>query len=124
MVDMNPTSLFRALAEPIRLRIVVLLLAGEMCVCELTTTLRLPQSTVSRHMARLRAAGLVRSRRCGKWVYYCLASGRTDPLVDLVPYLEQLSRSQPFAGDRHRQKLAGGERCSVPATTPNHNRGN
>ncbi len=66
--------LFKALSDETRLRIVSLLTQGELCVCDLMATLELPQSTVSRHLAYLRNAGLVEDRRQGVWMYYRLAN--------------------------------------------------
>jgi ArsR family transcriptional regulator len=63
--------MFKALADETRLRILGLLLSeGELCVCDIMTTLQLPQSTVSRHMAYLRNSGWVDDRRTGLWVHY------------------------------------------------------
>lgn len=65
----------RVLADEHRLAIVALLARGELCVCHLVELLDLPQSTVSRHMAVLRRAGLVRDRRDtadGRWTHYSL----------------------------------------------------
>lgn len=62
-----------ALADPVRLRLVRLLLRGEACVCELVDALRLPQYAVSRHLRHLRAVGLVEARREGRWMHYRLA---------------------------------------------------
>ena len=64
---------FKALSDETRLRILALLTAGELCVCDLMAVLELPQSTVSRHLAYLRNAGLVEDRRQGVWMYYRLA---------------------------------------------------
>lgn len=70
---------FKALADETRLRLLALLLsAGELCVCDLTATLQLPQSTVSRHLAYLKGAGWVNDRRVGVWIYYSIA---TDNLM-------------------------------------------
>jgi len=72
-LDVRPVSrLFRALGDETRLRIVALLAHGELCVCHLQDALGLPQPTVSRQLAILRAAGLVEDRREGTWVYYGL----------------------------------------------------
>ena len=69
------TSVFFALSDPLRLRSLALLAAqGELCVCELTHALQASQPTVSKHMATLRDAGLVRDRRDAQWVLYSLAS--------------------------------------------------
>ena len=64
---------FRALADPTRLRILHLLRAGELCVCDLMAALQVPQAKTSRHLAYLRNAGLVTCRKNGLWSYYSLA---------------------------------------------------
>ena len=63
----------KAIADPSRVRILKLLEGGELCVCQITTVLDLSPATVSKHLAALKAAGLVQQRRDGKWVYYRLA---------------------------------------------------
>src|SRR5674536_149413 len=66
-------SVLQALADPSRLRIVLMLREREQCVCHLTEALSLSQGTVSHHMSVLKRAGLVRDRRDsadGRWVYY------------------------------------------------------
>ncbi len=65
--------LFRAFADPSRLRILNLLLEGELCVCDLCDALRVLQPRISRHLAYLRRAGLVTVRSEGKWKHYTLA---------------------------------------------------
>jgi ArsR family transcriptional regulator len=72
-------SAFKALADETRLRILGLLLSGEVCVCHIHESLRIPQSKASRHLAYLRRAGLVETRREGVWIYYRLAESR-DPV--------------------------------------------
>lgn len=63
----------KALADPARLRILHLLQGQEeLCVCELTEALGLPQYAVSRHLATLKAAGIVADWRQGKWMHYSL----------------------------------------------------
>jgi len=74
-----PTSadkMFRAFSDRTRLRILHLLRDGELCVCDLVDTLKAPQPKVSRHLAYLRAAGLVLARKQGLWSYYTLAPAR------------------------------------------------
>jgi len=66
-------SLFSAFADPTRIRILNVLAAGELCVCDILGILHLPQPTVSRHLAVLRDAELVEVRRDWKYVYYRLA---------------------------------------------------
>jgi ArsR family transcriptional regulator len=75
-----PELLFKTLADPTRLRLLNLLAEGEVCVCDLHGTLGLDQPKVSRHLARMRQAGLVEVERNGKWMHYRLAR-HGDPLV-------------------------------------------
>ena len=63
----------KAMAHPVRLRMLAMLTTGELCVCQMTAVLDLAASTVSGHLADLRAAGLVHERKEGKWVHYRLA---------------------------------------------------
>lgn len=74
----KPEQLFRALSDETRLRILSLLLPGELCVCDLVTMLGCPQPTASRHLAYLRKVGLVSVRKEGVWSYYQLAPATTD----------------------------------------------
>ncbi len=85
----NTAQLFKALSDETRLRVLALLTAGELCVCDLVAVLELPQSTVSRHLAYLRNAGLVADRRQGVWMFYRFAQP-TGPLHrDLLHLLHQ-----------------------------------
>ena len=68
----------KAMAHPARLRMLAMLTTGELCVCQMTAVLDLAASTVSGHLADLRAAGLVTERKAGKWVHYQLAD---DPEI-------------------------------------------
>jgi ArsR family transcriptional regulator len=69
--------MFRAFADPIRLRILNVVQDGELCVCDLVGVLRLPQPTVSRHLSYLRKAGLVKVRQERSWNFYELAPARS-----------------------------------------------
>ena len=95
---MKAHELFKGIADPTRLRIAVLLLERELCVCDLMAVLQLPQSTVSRHMGRMKSAGLVVDRREDKWVHYCLAeSHMIDDLRKLLR--RNLAGAEPFKRD-------------------------
>ena len=74
-------DVFKAAADPCRLRILKLLKEGELCVCEIMTALKKPQSSTSHHLSILREAGLVKERRDGKWSYYRLADGAVNEMV-------------------------------------------
>ncbi len=90
-------SLFQALGDPTRLRILGLLLTGEVCVCHIHESLRIPQPKASRHLAYLRRSGLVDTRRDGLWVYY--------RLIDAVR-----SRRRHHPARRHRRPRPPRER--------------
>ena len=64
-------ELFKALADSTRLRILGLLLTGEVCVCDIHQSLKIPQSKTSRHLAYLRKSGLVETRREGEVCTAC-----------------------------------------------------
>ena len=66
------TQIYKALSEEMRLRILMLLTHGELCVCDLMAVLDEPQSKVSRHIAYLKNSGLVSGKRVGTWMHYSL----------------------------------------------------
>jgi ArsR family transcriptional regulator len=66
----NLALIFQSLGDPTRLQLLNLLSEGEVCVCDLTETLGVVQPKVSRHLASLKRAGLVESRREGRWMHY------------------------------------------------------
>jgi ArsR family transcriptional regulator len=76
-------TVFRALADQTRLRILGLLLTGEVCVCHIHDSLRISQPKASRHLAYLRQSGLVATRREGLWVHYRLAT-LPDAVLEVV----------------------------------------
>jgi ArsR family transcriptional regulator, arsenate/arsenite/antimonite-responsive transcriptional repressor len=76
-------ALFKALADATRLRILGLLLTGEVCVCDIHESLKIPQSKASRHLAYLRHAGLVDTRREGLWIHYRMGK-LADPILAAV----------------------------------------
>lgn len=74
MSSLTPLKLFKNLSDNTRLTLVLLLRhAGELCVCELSGALALPQPKISRHLAMLRESGLLLDRRDGKWIHYRLS---------------------------------------------------
>ena len=92
-------TLFRALGDRTRLRILNLLRGGEVCVCHIHEALRIPQPTASRHLAYLRRAGLVQRRKEGLWAHYSLSrpTGRVlgsllDAAVHGLAHLEATTR--------------------------------
>ena len=80
-------QVFRALGDPVRLRLVSLIGAregGEVCVCDLTSAFELSQPTISHHLKVLREAGLIDSQRRGTWVYYRLVPDALERLAALL----------------------------------------
>ena len=79
-------AVFRGFADPTRIRILNLLVAGELCVCDIVEILHLPQPAVSRHLAYLRRAGLVAATREWKYAHYRLAEPATlmDAALELA----------------------------------------
>jgi ArsR family transcriptional regulator len=109
-------TLFKALADDTRLRILGLLLTGEVCVCDIHESLKIPQSKASRHLAYLRRSRLVDTRRSGLWIHYRI--GRlADPvlaaIVDAVRHA--LAHIDTVQKDAARLRKRNG--CCLPAPT-------
>ncbi len=83
MVSGQLDKILKAAADPTRLRLLNLLRLGSICVCDLQTVLRVPQATVSRHLAALRHVGLVSDVRKGTRIVYSLTPGVT-PQIDAL----------------------------------------
>jgi ArsR family transcriptional regulator, arsenate/arsenite/antimonite-responsive transcriptional repressor len=100
----EPVNLiFRAFSDRTRLRILHLLLGGEICVGDLVKILRVPQPTASRHLAYLRRAGLVVTRKNGLWNFYQLAPAATPFHRNLVKCLQSCFHDVPeLSADRVR----------------------
>jgi|GEM_PF-1507063 len=102
MADKNLPNLagrMQALANATRLRVLLLLRDGGLCVCQIAAVIDVPASTVSSHLADLRRAGIVSEHRRGRFVWYALR--RHD---DVVPWLRLVARqttSDPQIADDH-----------------------
>ena len=77
-------AVFKALGNEKRLRILSALRESECCGCELEVALEAPQSTVATHLRKLKEAGLVKSRKKGRWSYYRIADSAVYELLDLA----------------------------------------
>lgn len=99
---MNADRMFRAFADLTRLRILRVLRRGETCVGDVVAALRLPQARVSRHLAYLRRAGLVRRRVAGHWAHYSLAPARGALQRRLLRCLDSCFRDLAPTGRRGR----------------------
>ena len=81
---MDTAAILKAFGEDTRLRVLRLISTQELAVYELVSTLDMPQSRISRHLAVLRHAGLVRDRREGNWIYYRMVSEELPPSAKAV----------------------------------------
>lgn len=106
--------LFKALADATRLRILGLLLTGEVCVCDIHESLKIPQSKASRHLAYLRRAGLVETRRNGLWIHYRLGT-LSDPVLAAIVDAVRHALTHVEAMRRDAERLQKRTGCCVPA---------
>jgi ArsR family transcriptional regulator len=111
-------SFFKALADTTRLRILALLGNNEVCVCHIHDSLGLPQPTVSRHLAYLRRAGLVDTRRDGVWMHYQIARS-LDPNLQKVlrAAVDAITRVPATTQDRKQFQRAFGDLYVLPTAT-------
>ena len=102
----NISTIFQSLDDETRLRILALLLdADELCVCYLVEVLKLPQSTVSRHLALLKSAGWLKDRRDGVWIHYSINRSLSPIQQFLLPVLRNfLPVTEAAAEDQERLK--------------------
>jgi ArsR family transcriptional regulator len=114
-IEVTPMArLFKALGDDVRLRIVALLAHGELCVCHIEEALRLTQPNASRHLAILRAAGVVTHRRRDKWVHYRLATqADRDCRRHLQGLVAAFARNRVLDRDvRRLRKQTGPDACA------------
>jgi ArsR family transcriptional regulator len=113
--------LFQALGDTTRLRILGLLLTGEVCVCDIHDSLGISQPKASRHLAYLRRAGLVDTRRDGLWVHYRLAES-SDPVLAAVQQAVRHALGHAAGVRRDATALQARNGCCLPtpeaATAP------
>ncbi len=75
------TEILKALNEPNRIRILMMLLKKPLCVCEITSILKLNTSTVSNHLSSLRNAGFIEDEKDGKWINYRIIKNPENQMV-------------------------------------------
>lgn len=112
----------KAAGDPTRTRILKLLEKSPLCVCQIQAVLDLAPSTISKHLALLKAAGLVVDRRDGKWVEYALAE-RSDnpyarPLLDLLRGPPGPGRRDPRGPDPLAPGPGRASRNALPDLAP------
>lgn len=107
-------TLFKALGDSTRLRILGLLLTGEVCVCDIHESLEIPQPKASRHLAYLRKAGLVDTRRDGIWIHYRLGQVR-DPVLAAITEAVRHAVTHIDAVRKDARRLQGRSSHCAPA---------
>jgi ArsR family transcriptional regulator, arsenate/arsenite/antimonite-responsive transcriptional repressor len=97
-------AITKALADPNRVRVLLALRRGELCVCQITELLGLATSTISKHLSILHHAGLIRSRKAERWVYYRLPDNSAPVAVrEALDWVHKsLAKADEAAADRKR----------------------
>lgn len=101
------SQIAKALGDETRLRILAMLADQELCACQIIDVFELANSTISKHLSVLKQAGLLQSRKSGRWIYYTWASVKTSradsELIHRTQHwLRQILASDPqIARDRH-----------------------
>ena len=110
----------KGLADINRLRILNLLLRGELCGCDIQFVLEASQPNVSRHLQYLKNSGLVQDRREGYRVFYRLADGRAGTRKSLFEFLQlAFKNEEPFRRDLKRLKEAIAQGACTLSELPN-----
>ena len=109
-------KVFKALSDPNRVRIVKMLEAGELCLCEVREVLDLSNSTVSKHLSILRDADLILDTKDGKWVNYRLNNRSNNSFVRSQLGLVKNSFSDDEQMLSDRKKLQKVDRNSICST--------
>jgi ArsR family transcriptional regulator len=119
--DSSLDLLFRALADPTRLRLLNLVASREICVCYFVEILRISQPKISRHLAYLRRAGIVASRRDGKWMHYRLTMPKDQAAASILrETLKHLKQKSEMRADVSRLSSAccAPQRYELPQAAP------
>lgn len=109
----------KALADKNRLRIIMFLREGELCVCKIIQMLELAPSTVSKHMSVLHQAGLVESRKDSRWIYYRLIAedGTKNARQAIAWVRNSLEKDSQIISDTQKlevvNRLENGKLCQV-----------
>ena len=107
--------LFKTLGDATRLRILGLLLTGEVCVCDIHESLKIPQSKASRHLAYLRRSGLVETRRDGLWIHYRIGH-LSDPVLAAIADAVRHALTHLDRVHRDAERLQKRTGCCVPTS--------
>jgi ArsR family transcriptional regulator, arsenate/arsenite/antimonite-responsive transcriptional repressor len=100
----QPEMVFNLLSDVTRLRCLALIYqVGELCVCELTYSLKITQPKVSRHLALLRKLNFIAGRRDGLWIYYRIHPNLPKWIKDIIKLtINSIGQIEPYQRDRKR----------------------
>ncbi len=88
----DEAEILKAMSDPCRLKVLMLLKEGELCVCEIMIALDRQQSTTSHHLSILKDAGLIKERKDGRWSRYRLSEGAVIEMLNLVKLIKDQSK--------------------------------
>ncbi len=89
-------NITKALADENRVRVLLALKGGELCACQITELFGLAPSTMSKHQSNLYQAGLVESRKAGRWIYFRLPDGKGPVTVrNAVEWVSRAAKDEP-----------------------------
>lgn len=99
---MEIVEIFKALSDESRLRIINILKLKKMCVCDIENILGLPQANVSRHLAKLKIAGIIKSEKKSQWVYFWI----NEEFIEKHPFIKKILKKElnedSFIKDREK----------------------
>jgi len=119
VLTIKPETMFQALADETRIRIIRLMVMSneEVCLCEITDSLNEPQTKLSRHLKVLRQAGILSAQKEGRWVYHRLISGEPhlNHLYSIVKGLPDTNQQyeKDLVNFKSRLCLREGGRCKT-----------
>jgi|SRR5690242_20593755 ArsR family transcriptional regulator len=110
---MSLIKIYQCLCDPTRLRLLNLLAQGPLCVCHFQEVLEEPQVKVSKHLAYLKARGMVEARRDGQWIVYSLPAKPSRELKANLACLQDCAQEDPaFRRDRDRLRRLRDKFCA------------
>jgi ArsR family transcriptional regulator len=109
-------QLYKSLSEETRIRIMMLLMQGELCVCDIQAVLEEPQSKISRHLAYLKHSGLLSSMRVGVWMHYLIKESADETCKAQLAFMKrQLWELPLYRADLEKLRKVKKEKgCEAP----------
>jgi ArsR family transcriptional regulator len=98
-------AITKALSDPNRVRVLLALRRGELCVCQITELFGFAPSTISKHLSILHQAGLIQSRKAERWVYYRLPDKSSTPAREAIQWVHKsVSKTSDALADLKKLK--------------------